>query len=59
MNLDLYFEEQRKRVRKIYNGKKHFAFINRDFLADWYVQQLKKMKVNVIIVKHQFMILIN
>lgn len=42
MNLDLYFEEQRKRVRKIYNGKKHFAFINRDVFADWYVQQLKK-----------------
>ncbi len=42
MNLDLYFEEQRKRVEKLYNGKKHSNFRNRKKFAIWYVEQLKK-----------------
>ncbi|MFC7772478.1 hypothetical protein [Flavobacterium sp. GCM10027622] len=42
MDLNEYYEEQRKRVRKIYNGKKHFSYNNRDAFANWYVEQLKK-----------------
>lgn len=44
MDLDSYYEEQRKRVRKIYNGKKHSVFNNKDVFANWYVEQLKSYK---------------
>lgn len=40
--MDLYYEEQHRRVEKLYNKAKHSNFVNKKGLADWYVEQLKK-----------------
>jgi len=39
---DLYILEQRKRVEKLYNKEKHSNFTNKNGLADWYANELKK-----------------
>lgn len=56
MDIDLYNKEQYDRVVKIYVKSKHSNFINKKGQADWYINQLKSMIVNVIIVKLQYMI---
>lgn len=37
-----YFENEHKRVVKIYNKSKHLGFKNKLDLADWFVSELKK-----------------
>ena len=44
MDLNVYYEEQRKRAEKLYNGKKHSNFTDRKKFANWYVEQLKEYK---------------
>lgn len=39
-----YIEEERKRVKRLYNRSKHKGFSSGDDLADWYVEQLRKYK---------------
>lgn len=42
MSNEQYIQEQHKRVIKLYDKSKHFNFLNRKGLADWYISELKK-----------------
>lgn len=37
-----YIQEQYKRVEKLYIKSKHFNFLNKKGLADWYTNELKR-----------------
>lgn len=41
MNIELYYQEQHRRVEKLFNKTKHYNFEDKKGLADWYVEQLK------------------